>query len=1066
MSFFTGGNLLTLGIVVLGFILYHQLTRRNRTLDKIREYGKRLKDDLAAFVEKQGQEIHDFAVSLDVEKQSAKELLKRLIMTDQELADKAEAVARIDERLNGYDVSLEELVRMTDRVQENLNRLHGESGFVENAVKRVSASDERLRITEERLKTAEKDLEGIELRFERENADSLERTAEAVIASVRSAVSDLQAAAEIAERRVEDHREAIDKVEEQRAANISRDVEEINRVLGAALEEAAARADTLEDAAFIKLREQATDRAQRYQAAVEEKLRGWQESAKARVAEVQGLIKALKDEWKAGNAEMEAKQLAFRDEWKKDMADCDSLVHARRQELDGEIEAAVRGNRELLAGLEGRIGELSGRIDARTADLESFFAAAMEDTGKQARAAADGELEAWKRAAAEDLAAREAAAASDLEAWKTTAASDIEAWRQEAAGLENRVRARRDEWAAEAEAGARESRELLAGLEGRIGELSGRIDARTADLESLFAAAMEDAGKQARAAADGELEAWKRAAAEDLAARKAAAASDLETWKTTAASDLEAWRQDAAGLENHVRARRDEWEAEAEAGARESRELLAGLEGRIGELRNLVDNRTARVEAVFTETLEQAEIKARTGAAAELEAWKTASAAELDSLKAAFATEFEIRKTAGDREHERWKNTAEADYLRWQENLSEEETRTRRLLSELEASSEDLRSRVTGEIAALETKLRDFTGQSAELAARLEQGLLDATEDMEHRVLETTEKRLEEYREAQTQQYHRLAAMAEDAGKLDAELRGYMTDTENRVRNDFVLFERESAARRDEAAAVFGASAEALRNDLAGLERELAALKERAYENVSENLRLFEDDFSADLSRRKEEIDGRLAEWKQVLDQDLGILEEKAGEERQRLDLSLSEDMKHRAAEWQEELAGTFDRLKAETGVFEDEIRNQIGRSEETLAGYREQLERDLEEARGAAESSARAEIRQYALSTAETLKQAQRDLAASLRKIEEELEARNAGLSELQEGSRRETEEWQTRLAAQIRDADAILDDVRRRVRELAAESDERVASIRGAIEDVYAEADSRRTEVFAQTG
>ncbi|MDR2403517.1 MAG: hypothetical protein LBD78_05760, partial [Spirochaetaceae bacterium] len=596
-------------------------------------------------------------------------------------------------------------------------------------------------------------------------------------------------------------------------------------------------------------------------------------------------------------------------------------------------------------------------------------------------------------------------------------------------------------------------------------DLAARKTAAAGELESWQKAAAEDLAARKTAAA-GELESWQKAAAEDLAARKTAAEGDLAALESAAAAALEAWKQNMAEFERLVRIRRDDWDMAVEAKTRENRELIAEMENRVRELQNLVDARTAQVEAVFTEIMEQSEIKARTASATELDAWKSASAAELDSLKSAFAMEFDIRKTANDREHERWKNTAEADYLRWQESVLEEENRTRRLLTELEASSEDLKGRITGEFSVLEAKLRDFTGHSAEVVAGLERRLVDTADDMEQRVLETTEKRLEEYRQIQAEQYRRLETMAEDTGKLDAELRSYMADTEKRVEDDFALFERDAAARRNEVAAVFEGSVKALRDDMAGVERELASLKERAYENVSEKLRLFEDDFTADLSRRKGDIGVRLEEWKLALDRDLGLLGEQAGEERRRLELAFSEELKRRVAERQAELASALERLKVETGVFEDEIRNQISQAEETLAGYREQLNGDLEEARTGAETSVRAEIRQYALTTAETLKQAQRELAASLREIEEQVETRNAGVSELQESSRREIEEWQAKLAAQIRDADGILDDVRRRVRELVTESDERVASVRSAIEDVYTEADSRRVEVFAHTG
>jgi chromosome segregation ATPase len=291
-----------------------------------------------------------------------------------------------------------------------------------------------------------------------------------------------------------------------------------------------------------------------------------------------------------------------------------------------------------------------------------------------------------------------------------------------------------------------------------------------------------------------------------------------------------------------------------------------------------------------------------------------------------------------------------------------------------------------------------------------------------------------------------------------------MADTETRVREEFALFERDSALRREGAAAAFGTQAEAFRTELNGLERELKALEERAYENVSQGLRLFEEEFSADLTTRREAVNRQLEEWKQTLDGDLAALAEEAGEERRNLESAYTGELKNRLAEQQTALTGEFEALKTETGALEEDIRNRLSQSDQSLISFKEQLDRDLEEARRAAEVSVKAEIGRYALSAAENLKQAQRDLSASLKEIEEQVEARNGELSALQEASRREIEEWQTKLTARIRDADSVADDVRRKLRELAAETDDRVAGVRSAVDEVYAEADSHRTELFTR--
>jgi DNA repair ATPase RecN len=151
MELFSAGNLITLGIVALTLIIFRHLDRNNRTLEKVRKYADKLKEDLAAFAAQKAVDVKNYALDLDVEQKAARELMKHLQITDQELADKAAAVAQIDERINAYDKSLEELVKMTGRVQENLNRIREESSCVETAGKQVNEARDRLARMEKNL---------------------------------------------------------------------------------------------------------------------------------------------------------------------------------------------------------------------------------------------------------------------------------------------------------------------------------------------------------------------------------------------------------------------------------------------------------------------------------------------------------------------------------------------------------------------------------------------------------------------------------------------------------------------------------------------------------------------------------------------------------------------------------------------------------------------------------------------------------------------------------------------------------------------------------------------------
>jgi len=129
---------------VIALIVYRQLDRHNRSLEKVRKYGERLKEDLASFVAQKETAVKDYAIELDVQQRAAKELLKRLVLTEEELAAKSEAVAKIDERITAYDESLAELMKMTARAQENLNRIREESAFTDGLLKRLRDAKEQM----------------------------------------------------------------------------------------------------------------------------------------------------------------------------------------------------------------------------------------------------------------------------------------------------------------------------------------------------------------------------------------------------------------------------------------------------------------------------------------------------------------------------------------------------------------------------------------------------------------------------------------------------------------------------------------------------------------------------------------------------------------------------------------------------------------------------------------------------------------------------------------------------------------------------------------------------------
>jgi DNA repair exonuclease SbcCD ATPase subunit len=694
---FDVGNLITLGIVVLVLILFRLMDRGNRSLDKVRKYTDRCKEDIASYIEEKSAAIKNYGIALEVERKSASELLRRIqILTREELARKVEAISEIDERIRDYDASLEELVQMTGRVQENLNRIHDESAYVESVGKRVTESMEKTEQIENVIESLNKKLQDIELTFEQENAEAMEKIAGEAFSNVRTTVLDMEASAQTIERKVEEHREAIDKMERGRENRLARDEERIERLLAEAIDRAGSRADKVEETALAKLRDQAHDRLNRIKANFEEKVKSGQDNVKSKVGEIQDQLKSNREEWKAEAAAIEAQQKANSAEWKKDSQEFTAFAKQQKDE--------------------------------------------------------------WKK-----------------------------------------------------------------------------------DVQEFTAAV----------------------------------------------------NQQAEEINKALVKQREEWEAMS----------------------------------------------------------------------------------------------------------------------------------------------RD-TGQN---------------------IITAAQERLDAYRHAQEEQFRQLSSITNDAAMLEEELKSSMQEAINRVNADFARCIEEVRGTWETHSAEYKGHLHELREELAGVDKELTKQKEKAFENVSKKLKGFEDEFLANLSKRSGEIDMQLAAWQEAMDKRLESIAEEAEHNRQKTEARFTDDLKNIIAAQSEKTAQDLEQLKTEAEAFEKGIREEIRLAEGSQKSFSEQLEHGLAEALQTAKDELNAKIGEHSLSVTETLRQSQRELETQIHNLSAETKERIAVVKSSAEDSHRGIEEWQSQHNARMKELDNSIEEMRRSSHDLAAENNERIKTAHASMDEI-------RKEIAAQ--
>jgi hypothetical protein len=367
------------------------------------------------------------------------------------------------------------------------------------------------------------------------------------------------------------------------------------------------------------------------------------------------------------------------------------------------------------------------------------------------------------------------------------------------------------------------------------------------------------------------------------------------------------WQKDAADIAERQKLFRDEWKKDAvelaavakhvkEDWKRESMEVKASIDSfkasfktegaaMVSELANLaktgkeewkaeaqavrvsVDSFKAALKTEGSELIAEAAAAAR----AEAEALKTESAsalAEIGSAMAAIRDEAAQNEQSANARTEALRGAMEKIELDFKRRAAALEEATKRVEEQaLAAAGEDavrrqaeIRSAVEISIAAVTEQLssdtarigdgiRSVEASATELSGRLDQFMRDFTSRLSAVAEESERKALAET-DARLEGTARPRAPGSTAWKPWRTMSGAWTrnfGAHGRYGSagapGFLPFEKESENGRNALAAEFSKAAAALRSDMDGVEKELAALKTRAYENVSEKLKLFEDDF-------------------------------------------------------------------------------------------------------------------------------------------------------------------------------------------------------------------------------
>ncbi|MEN6297341.1 MAG: hypothetical protein ABFC85_10500 [Rectinema sp.] len=233
---FSAGNLVTLVIVAAMFGVYHLLTADNRSLEKLKRLGDKLKDELGSYVESKSEEIKHYGIDLDVQQKAAKVVLEKIQDAQATIDEKSDSITEIANRFKEYDNILAQLMDMTKRVDQNIAHLAEKNNFIEELARRVENADKKMNSIETEMPKVEEqfahDAKQILDGFRDDILDQLHEQLTGIVNMFEKSKTDAQSA----------------------IAQASSLREQIDRMTETALEAAASRAHNIEDSAYSALR--------------------------------------------------------------------------------------------------------------------------------------------------------------------------------------------------------------------------------------------------------------------------------------------------------------------------------------------------------------------------------------------------------------------------------------------------------------------------------------------------------------------------------------------------------------------------------------------------------------------------------------------------------------------------------------------------------------------------------------------------------------------------------------------------------------------------------------------
>ena len=375
--------------------------------------------------------------------------------------------------------------------------------------------------------------------------------------------------------------------------------------------------------------------------------------------------------------------------------------------------------------------------------------------------------------------------------------------------------------------------------------------------------------------------------------------------------------------------------------------------------------------------------------------------------------EFDGKLASSTGEQNRVLTAMKEELEQMMQDFSSTRTASNRQKEEVQQELERIDARINAHRSDVDSRLQEF---SESFTGKIE----NTAEDLQIESLKAIEKKLQDFESGFNPRFNKLEQFMEDMDSLESSLRMSMNEISGRILSEFEVFDQKMQALRSDEERDTEERAEKLRNAMNELEQGLDELKSRAYDNVSTQLQVFEDDFFQDLKKRDDGIQKSLRDWQENLNAQVTEISDQQTRDRTEMERSCTADMNRKLGELQTRVSQQFEKFRDQVESFRDSLDGRVDEGSALVIEYRDNLQNSVTALRDESMDYMNRELERLSMGLNERADASDKSLSEKVELMFNDLERSRRDFGGMSEALHNDVAAWQERALQQIKDEEA----------------------------------------------